>query len=189
MPQLPPLAGKGASAWHTMLVGGQALPGVVTLSGSKGYKVDKKPGLGEDGGTTTIQGREIPSVELTLRTYKPEHVEELAGWLKILFPSGSDTPDPFVVSHPALAMLGITTLFFEKCSVPVQMPAPEQTRIEVRFTCSETRTAKPMSGGTKSPTKGIDTSKGQFGKKQPPPKATGKTPPKVTIPKPPKFFG
>lgn len=193
MPTIPLLSGKGSSAWHTMLVGGSPLPGVASVKPKKGHKVDKKAGLGEDGATTTIQGKQLASATITLRTYKPEHIEELQGWLAILFPSGNPSSDPYAVSHPALAMLGITALFFETVDSLGPMAAPEQERLEVVFTVTEVRKAKPMQGGgSKTPQGKVDvgTLGPGFGKgPKGVPKAGGKTPPKVTLPGAPKWTG
>jgi len=183
MPEIPPLSGKGCSAWHTFLVGGQELPGVATVEGGKGYKIDEKAGLGEDDGTLTVQGKDIPSFTVTLRTYNPEHVDALVWWLELLFPGGAPTPDAFRVSHPGLALLGITVAYFKAVTVPKPMPAPEQKRLEVKFTCVSARAAKPMRGGAKTPKGGVKEFPNVVDKKSLRAKAAKKTPPKVTPPK------
>ena len=140
MSALPPIVGKGSAAWHTLVIAGQACPGVCVVKPKRGYKVDKKSGLGEDGGTTTLQGKDVPSTTVTVRVWKQDQLEKLAALVATLFPFGGPAPDPFTVSHPVLAIQGITSLFFESVDGPTQV---EPGLWELQLQATEFRAPKP----------------------------------------------
>jgi len=188
MPQIPPLAGKGCDAWDTLLIAKQLAPGLADVKPKKGYKVDKKTALGEDWGTTTLQGKDVPDVRVTLTTVTKAHVQQLYELISVLFPAGEAAPDPFDVSHPALAMLGISQLFFEAVEGPTRV---DKDRLQVSFGCFDSRPSKPAAGGsggsggaktTKTPIKSGDAF-GKKGSKSPKPgKKTVAVPP-IPVPK------
>jgi hypothetical protein len=142
MPALPPLVGKGSAAWHTLIIAGQAAPGIATVKPKKGLKVDKKAGLGEDGGTTTIQGRDVPSLTVTIRVWTQTQMEQLSALISDLFPAGESSP--WQVSHPVLSILGISSILFESIDGPTQ---PEPGLWEVQLSACEFRKPKPSAGG------------------------------------------
>lgn len=182
MAALPPLVGPGCSAWHTLVIAGQAAPGICTVKPKKGFKVDKKAGLGEDGGTTTLHGKDVPTVSVVIRVWTQAQLEAVAALLATLFPSGP-APDPFTVSHPVLAMQGITSLFFESVEGPNQV---EPGLWEVTFSTTEFRT--PKSVGSTTPTKsvGADNGNALFDKRKK--RVPKERPPRVAPPPPPPKF-
>lgn len=152
MAALPPLVGKGSAAWHTLMVAGAACPGVCTVKPKKGYKVDKKSGLGEDGSTLTVQGKDVPGVTVTVRVWKQEQLEQLAALIATLFPAGSAVADPVKVSHPVLTIAGVSALFFESVDGPTQT---EPGLWETTFAASEFKTPRPSTGGSPTSAKGV----------------------------------
>ena len=178
MSALPPIVGKGSAAWHTLVIAGQPCPGTCIVKPKRGYKVDKKSGLGEDGGTTTLQGKDVPSVALTIKVWKQAQLEAIASLIATLFPFGGTAPDPFQVSHPVLAMNGITSLFFES------MDGPNQTEPglwEIQIQATEFRAPKPVPSTTPKKAKGAGSTGNKLfdkkGKKTPAPaKPAVKTP-------------
>jgi hypothetical protein len=134
------------------MLAGEPCPGTATCKPKRGYKVDKKAGLGEDGGTTTLQGKDVPAVSITVRVWTQAQLEKLSTIISALFPSGAGVPDPVRVSHPVLAMLGITALFFESLDGPTQV---EPGLWEVQFSATEFRQPKPVGSSTAKSARGI----------------------------------
>lgn len=180
MAALPPIVGKGSGAWHTLMLAGAACPGIATCKPKRGYKVDKKAGLGEDGGTTTVQGKNVPDVAITIRVWKQSQLEQLAALIATLFPFGSAVPDPFQVSHPVLAIHGISALFFESVDGPNQV---DPGLWEVQLAANDFRAPKPAPASTPTKAKGAGSGSGNAlfdkkkkGKLPAPPKPAVKTP-------------
>jgi hypothetical protein len=126
------------------MVAGAACPGVCVVKPKRSYKTDKKSGLGEDGSTLTIQGKDVPSVSVTVRVWKQEQLEQLATLIGTLFPAGSAIADPVKVSHPVLAIVGVTALFFESVDGPTQT---EPGLWETTFAASEFKPARAAGAG------------------------------------------
>jgi len=184
MSELPPTTGKGSSAWHTLVIAGQAAPGTCKCKPKRGYKVDKKAGLGEDGGTTTIQGKDVPGVTLTIQVWSQSQLEQLAALIETLFPFGTAIPDPISVSHPVLAMHGVSALFFETVEGPDQVEPGLWT---TTIAATEFRPPKPVTATTPTKSKGAgDTGNGLFDKKKKPAKPDPNSRKRVAEPTPPK---
>ena len=109
----------GWVAWEKVSLGGFELPGLVDVGGSKSRKVDIKEVKGSDGATITDNGYEPAKVTIDLRIRTPE---ELATWelvFRVIDPRRKGaTSEPWSIAHPAVNMIGITSIFVQTIDVP-----------------------------------------------------------------------
>lgn len=82
-----PFWGDTPDAWDTVVLAGQPLPGLCTLSG-KGYeaKTERTKRSGQKGRTFTYQGDEPAVIDISLKMWTQAHLEEFARILDLIKP-------------------------------------------------------------------------------------------------------
>lgn len=145
--------------WQQVRINGETLPGIATVTGDVGRKVDTAQAPGNDGGTFTHLGYEPAEVEVKLVLATPEHLEAFTRLAPTIRPrKGEKSPKPVNVYHPALELLGIRSLFLMKIGIPE--PGSVKGTYEVKLGFAEfipeyhrnTRTTTPTTtGGAKTP--------------------------------------
>lgn len=104
------------SAWDTVFLAGRPVPGVVRLDGYRQRRVDAKPSLGTDGATLTHTGHDPSEIQLKITIWTPEQLADYEEVLKIFATTiaGKAPPPPVDIAHPALAIMGITSVYPKK---------------------------------------------------------------------------
>lgn len=107
--------------WDVLQLAGQELPGLAKVKASRKYKLDRKDQAGADGGDLTGLGHMPAEVEITLRLWTTSQFNELQSLLpKLMTRPGKGIPSPVDASHPALALLGIKSLYITELSAPME---------------------------------------------------------------------
>lgn len=105
--------------WDTIIVGGQEFPGLATVDAGREYTCDKKQSAGADSVTLTGLGHMPAEVKITLRIWNTGQWNELQTRIAQLLPKPHKSkPQAVDVSHPALALYGIRSLYFTKIHGP-----------------------------------------------------------------------
>jgi hypothetical protein len=155
------------SAWDTMIVGDDRLPGVAIVSGGRRSKVDQKSSPGSDGSTLTFLGREPADINVKLVMWDGA---QLRAWAKILTrimpPPGKIPPAPYDVYHPALAVNRIRSLYLMDVGLLKPSGQPGVWECELRFL----EFLPPNKVGINTPFASKSTAKQGAGKKQALPK-------------------
>jgi len=112
-------------AWDTLKVAGEIMPGVARVDPEREYEVDRKRTAGADGATLTGFGHMPAKVKINLRLWSDEQFQRFKNILPTIFPKPKKgRPVPVDVSHPALSVLGIRSLYFTKISAPRPSSTP-----------------------------------------------------------------
>lgn len=86
-----PFWGDAPDAYDTVVLGGQALPGIVTPRGQAfSVRADKKRAAGQDGESLTVTGVDPAEFELTIRMWTPDHLKAFAAVAKLVKPRRSE---------------------------------------------------------------------------------------------------
>ncbi len=88
------------------------MPGISKVKGKGIAKLDKKSAPGSSGATVTYLGAEPIEVEITTTIWDQTQLQELDRIIRMLAPRPTKgLPKPVRVSHPKLAMFGVSKLF------------------------------------------------------------------------------
>lgn len=150
--------------YDTIIIAGMVAPGKATVSGVKrSWKIDKKEGKGSDGGTVTIQGKEIPEFEVTFTLWEQEHFEQWEQLQSILENASGAKSSALSISHPALERLRIVNVIVKE--IGQLTPSKEGDVIStVKVGFVEYHPAKKAGGTPKK----ADTGNEDFGPPAPP---------------------
>lgn len=135
-------------AWDQVVIAGQALPGKSIAKAKTGRKIDVRNVRGRDGARTRDGGYTPANITIEIYVWEPEQLEELSPRLDQLQPRrGSTARQPFQISYPSLAMVGISQVYIESIS------APELDRgmLKTTITCVEWTEAPPASRTRRTP--------------------------------------
>lgn len=138
------------TGWDYLVLGGYQVPGVLEEppKAEASRKADKKNGPGLDGATLTWQGYEPPDVSFKILIWKRDQWEAWQDLYPLILPRPGKPPSaPFSVSHPALAILGITEIAITKVSAPEKA----SVRGAMRITIQGVQWVKPKQVGTSTP--------------------------------------
>jgi hypothetical protein len=115
--------------WHddpevfdALFLGGQRIPGVVTVKVSRKVKIDKKSPKGKNKAVITKQGVEAAEVDITIRLLSPEDFEEMKALMPLLEPvadkkiTGND--DALDIAHWATWMRNVEAIIIEDTDGP-----------------------------------------------------------------------
>jgi hypothetical protein len=165
------------SIWDRFVVAGRALPGVATVEGSKSCKLDQRNAPGTDGATLTHMGNESSPVTVRLRIWTADQYEAWKSRREELMAStGKARPKPVMVYHPALADLGIKSLYVKEVGFLRTQPGG-LGEVIIKFL----EFLPPSKAGVSTPKAAINTSvPNAFGSGAPP---AGK-PPSAKVPGP-----
>lgn len=126
--------GDAPDAWDVPTLAGKALPGICTVKGTVGSRVDRKTIPGTNGQTFTHIGYEPADVEITCRVWMPAHLDTLKDIVALVRPKRA-APQPVDVHHPALALMSIGHALVLKISLP-ERDESNDTYV-IRFTLRE----------------------------------------------------
>lgn len=134
--------------WDTVVMGGEVLPGIATVTGLVSRKLDVKQSAGSSGATLTDLGLEPARFEVMVTLWTSEHLRDWENVLPYVFPSYGKTPRAVDVIHPALTLAGIRRAYVESTGVLQQGQTPGTW--ECRISCVEWRPTTPV--GVHTPT-------------------------------------
>lgn len=108
-------------AWDTITIAGSAMPGLALVTGSGiGRQIDVKRSPGRDGARLRDRGYENAEFEIEIRVWEAGQLEDLQRRLEELHPKRrGGTRNPLDVAHPALAILGVTSMYVKRIGMPV----------------------------------------------------------------------
>ncbi len=99
---------NGRDAWDRFGVAGLVLPGIATVTGELGQKIDRKDAPGKDGGTITTLGYESAKFQVQLKIWTQKHLDDWYVILQKIQPvPGKKLPPAVQIRHQALAVHGI----------------------------------------------------------------------------------
>jgi hypothetical protein len=79
-------------AWDTLSLGGQTMPGLATVQGRVGRKMDTRSRPGADGARVRDRGYEPARLEIHVKVWTPEQLRELINLLAQLHPRNVTPP-------------------------------------------------------------------------------------------------
>ena len=128
--------------WDVVRISGTAMPGVATVSGP-GLKMqtDALKTPNKDGASVKLLGRELTKFTITLTMWTNKQWKSLWNLVPILL--SADQNIAFDVVHPAINLLRVHSVVFEKIGVPKQV-APGKFQID--FECFDFRQLKMFKG-------------------------------------------
>lgn len=131
------------SPWDVITLNGVRAPGICRLDGGKHIPYDRKAALGQIVGPSALFVFDPVSFTLTLTLWTPRQWLDLQTMLPQLLPATGPNPEPRAVKaeHPALAMIGIDTVYFEGVGLPRHIG---KQIVEVEFQCYEWRPPLPI---------------------------------------------
>jgi hypothetical protein len=134
------------SPWEMIVLNGIRAPGLARLEGGKHIPYDRKAALGQLVGAASFFVFDPVSFSLTLTIWTPEQWTELQELLPQIMPPPGPNPNPRAVraEHPALALLGVDTIYFEGAEMPRFRPPPNQQICDLVFQCYEWRPPVPQ---------------------------------------------
>lgn len=127
--------GVGArTPWDYLVLAGFRTPGIATIRATKRARLDKKETAGTDGQTVTHLGMRCSEVTVRLRLLTQGDLDAWAAIVPAIQPRpGKTRPDPVSVSHPALDIMGVKSLYVEELGVP-EVPVPGgPVEVTIRF--------------------------------------------------------
>jgi hypothetical protein len=105
--------------WDTLHIAGQRVPGVAHVTGTAARKIDTRSAAGADGARVRDRGYEPAALDVQIRIWTEEQLEELEQILEPLHPRQRGTErTPVDVAHPGLAMLGIRSAYVTAVGIP-----------------------------------------------------------------------
>lgn len=105
--------------WDTITIAGKVLPGLCVVDGQRGRKLDKKNAKGADGATISDDGADPTDVDIKLVLATRQQWIDYQRIVPLLDPAtNKGKAKPVDVSHPALALHGINSIYIEKLSFP-----------------------------------------------------------------------
>jgi hypothetical protein len=115
------------------------------VSGMVSRKIDTRSAAGSDGARVRDRGYEPASLEVTIRVWTEEQLEQLEEVLEPLHPrQGGTQRDPVDVAHPALAILGIRSAYVTAVGVPQLVAGVLQVQIRLlEWTPTPRRAPRP----------------------------------------------
>lgn len=109
---------KGA-CWDRLVLDGEALPGVWSVEGECEFELDKKKSKGKDGASVSNQGYVPAEIVLHGEIHNRKEWSEMQPVLRALHPrKKGGSKNPIKVEHPALAVMGIDTVFMRSIKPP-----------------------------------------------------------------------
>jgi hypothetical protein len=153
-----PFWGSAPDAWDTVVLGGVALPGIATPSGWLEQRLFKKRSPKKHGQTVVFNGWGAAQVEVRLEIWTPDQWEAFVGVVKriVIPPPKKGVPPPLSISHPAVAVLGVTAVHVEKIYMP-KMIRPGVMQIDLKCEQFLPDELRPAAGGTNKQTFDITT--------------------------------
>lgn len=105
--------------WDTITIAGKVLPGLCVVDGQRGRKLDKKNPKGCDDATISDDGAEATDIDIKLVLATRQQWIDYQRIVPLLDPAiNKGKAKPVDVSHPALALHGVTQIYIEKLSFP-----------------------------------------------------------------------
>ncbi len=170
-----PFWGDSPESWDSATLGGVSIPGVCRVSGDgMRLKADRKTASGQDGASVAMLGLDVVSFSIDVRMWTEAHLRAFESLVKMAKPkasavvrksavskksaggagkSGSQAVGrdlvPLSVSHPALAIFGISECVVESVSLPSEQSPGLWT---ASFRCREFR--KPSDRNVSRPSSG-----------------------------------
>ena len=150
-----------AAAWDSAIVGAAASPGVIRSISGCGidYKWDKKRGKGAQGATLTFTGEDPSTLTIVIAIgyyqFSPSEIRQqwadLATFIEELKYDGTKQNVQAVdISHPALAMVSITSVVCEHIGGPERVRDGD-SEYNIKFTFTPYK-PPPKKSATSSPT-------------------------------------
>lgn len=122
------------SSWDVIFFGGVACPGIASVSGDKGQKIDQRSGFGEDGATLTHGGAEPCPVTVKLTMWTPQHLRDWVALVPFIQQKpGKAKPKPVRVSHPGLSLMGIKSLYVQSIGIPSPSPIKGAKEVTIKL--------------------------------------------------------
>jgi hypothetical protein len=105
--------------WDTLHIGGQRMPGLASISGTASRKMDTRSAAGADGARVRDRGYEPAALDVQIRVWTQEQLDDLEERIEALHPRQRGTErTPVDVAHPALSLLGIRSAYVTAIGVP-----------------------------------------------------------------------
>lgn len=138
----------GAKAWDTILISGQAAPGIAKVTG-KGFaqKLDMKKVKGSGSYILRFEGQDAAEFTVLLRVWTQQQLTDLYALIRRIKPKKGEAPTAFDVVHPALDFFDIRQMYVKDAPLPSE---GEKGIYEVSLSCME---FLPLSAGGKSKNK------------------------------------
>lgn len=125
-----------SSPWDEVGLGGYTLYGRCTVRGSFSRKIDLKNAPGSDGGTLTDLGYEPARIDITLQLWTADHWQTWQQVASAIRPRpGKGVGSPLDITHPALSVYGIKSVYVVGMSLPIDSGTPGVK--EVTISCIE----------------------------------------------------
>ena len=120
--------------WDRLVIGDNVMPGVASVDGDKDAKIDLKVTQGTDGANATHLGMANAPISVRLKMWTVQQLEDYRRILPHLVArTGKARPDPVSVYHPALAMMGICSLFVKSVGLPRVTSPGGPVEVMIRF--------------------------------------------------------
>lgn len=132
------------SRWDFIILNGTRAPGICRLEGGRHIGYSREVALGiATGQPPWVFGFDPVEFSLVLTLWTPRQFQELEAMLPNIMPKAGPAPDPRAVTaeHPALALVGVDTIYFESMELPRHIG---KQVMEVTFQCYEFKPEIPM---------------------------------------------
>lgn len=105
------------SPWDVVVLSGQRLPGVCTVTGRRGKRFDVKKSKGSDFANITKQGYELAEIKVVERIWTPQQLHALWLMMPMLEAAAQKTPDGTLraleVRHPVLDLRDVNAVLIK----------------------------------------------------------------------------
>jgi hypothetical protein len=126
---------EGAKAWDTLYISGVAAPGLVKISGKFSQALDTKKPKGQSAAIIRYNGNEPSEFSITIRVWTSAQLQELVTLLGRIKTKKGETPTAFDVSHPALEIAQIRSMYVKEFTFPEEGSVRQV--FETRWSCLE----------------------------------------------------
>jgi hypothetical protein len=145
-------------AWNTLYLGGRAVPGLCTVTGRAGRKIEPRSAPGADGASIRDQGYEPAPIEVEIRVWTSAQLEELEELLERVHPRQRGRErTPFDVVHPVLSMLGIRSAYVTAVTLPELRGGVTSVRVSLLEWTQAPRRSRQAQRSTGGGLEGIQT--------------------------------
>lgn len=112
---------NGSTLWSLLTIADVNFQGFVTITGGVSRDIQKKKPKGADGARITDNGYNLAEMNITLTIVRQQEWDDFQNvLLPLIHPRRKGGPrSPVVIQHPALNVLGVSRIYFERIGLPV----------------------------------------------------------------------
>jgi hypothetical protein len=109
-----------AGPWDSLYLAGERVPGIVVPpGGGLERSIDVKKSKGSKGAIVTYNGDDPANIEWDVLIWTPSQWSRFQDMMPLIQPRKPDEyPPPLEAGHPALALVGIKSIFFTRIGFP-----------------------------------------------------------------------